>query len=38
MRLIVAGNSGSARATLRHSVKPWPHHSSFSGIGWNWGR
>ena len=32
------GNSGRARATFVHSVKPGPHHSSFSGMGWNCGR
>jgi hypothetical protein len=29
---------GRARRTLVHSVKPSPHHASFSGIGWYWGR
>jgi hypothetical protein len=24
--------------TFCHSVNPFPHHSSFSGIGWYWGR
>src|SRR5215470_5635867 len=26
------------RVTLVHSVKPRPHHRSFSGMGWNCGR
>ena len=35
---IAASSAGLAFAVLVHSVNPGPHHSSFSGIGWNWGR
>ena len=30
--------SGVAWVAVVHSVKPFPQNSSFSGIGWNWGR
>ena len=36
--LVVAREERRALVTLVHSVNPLPHHSSFSGMGWNWGR
>ena len=38
VRLDVTAEQRAARAVLVHSVKPGPHHSSFSATGWNWGR
>ena len=39
VRLVVAGEQrvGPAPRCV-HSVKPWPHQASFSGMGWNCGR
>ena len=36
--LDVPAEQGLARVMFVHSVNPFPHHASFSGTGWNWGR